>query len=90
MDKCKILTNEVLKGLLKAEPRQIGKRILDSVKGFGLPLNVLEDTEVVNDVEVHVKEGDLWYCFRWYSPLLLGWSARRTMGSKERCIRKCY
>lgn len=28
----------------------------------GLPLKILEDHQVVNEAEVHVSQGDLWYC----------------------------
>jgi len=62
MDRCKVITKDMLDKLLEAEPREQGKRILSSIKGFELPFNVLEDTEVANDAELHVKEGDLWCC----------------------------
>ncbi len=44
----------------------IGKKLLEPLKSLAslhnLPLNILEDKEVVNDAEVHKHEGDLWLC----------------------------
>lgn len=49
-----------------AVPAIPGKRLLEPLKSIastnGLPLNILEDREVVNEVEVHRHEGDLWGC----------------------------
>ncbi len=49
-----------------ALPAQAGKRLLEPLKGLALaenlPLNVLEDTNVSNDAEVHTHEADLWLC----------------------------
>lgn len=43
-----------------------GKRLLEALKTLAfehkLPINILEDTNVSNDVEVHRHEGDLWIC----------------------------
>lgn len=43
-----------------------GKNLLEPLKSTaierGLPFKILEDHQVVNDAEVHVHEGDLWYC----------------------------
>lgn len=43
-----------------------GKRLLEPLKTFskeyGVPLNVLEDNNVVNEAEVHKHEADLWCC----------------------------
>jgi len=49
-----------------ALPATPGKRLLEPLKSRALveklPLNVLEDSEVSNEAEVHRHEGDLWYC----------------------------
>lgn len=43
-----------------------GKRLLEPLKSRALaeqlPINILEDTKVSNEAEVHRHEGDLWYC----------------------------
>lgn len=43
-----------------------GKNLLEPLKSIaierGLPFKILEDHQVVNDAEVHLDEGDLWYC----------------------------
>ncbi|MDP3795269.1 MAG: hypothetical protein Q8R13_05100 [bacterium] len=43
-----------------------GKTFLEPINSLRalhrLPLNILEDTEVVNKVELHKYEGDLWLC----------------------------
>ena len=43
-----------------------GKRQLEPLKSLAtthhLPIQILEDTKVHNDVEVHRHEGDLWVC----------------------------
>ena len=50
---------------LDAKPVQ-GKRMLEPLSAFAkentVPLGLLEDTEVSNDAEVHIKAGDLWQC----------------------------
>lgn len=43
-----------------------GKRLLEPFASFAinnnLPFKILEDTSVSNEPELHVKEGDLWFC----------------------------
>ena len=40
-----------------------GKQLLSWPQVWrGLPFSILEDTAVVNEPEIHVKEGDLWLC----------------------------
>jgi len=45
-------------------PSEQGKRLLEPLKSVslakGAPINILEDTNVANDAEVHRHEGDLW------------------------------
>lgn len=49
-----------------AQDIEVGKRQLEPFKAFAqqnkLPITILEDTNVSNDVEVHRHEGDLWIC----------------------------
>ena len=49
-----------------AAPATPGKPLLEPLKSIaaanGLPMNILEDREVSNEVEVHRNEGDLWGC----------------------------
>lgn len=48
---------------VSAEP---GKRLLEPLKAFALahelPIQILEDTQIDNEAEVHRHEGDLWIC----------------------------
>lgn len=43
-----------------------GKKLLEPFKAFAkensLPLNILEDKDVVNEGEIHDNESDLWQC----------------------------
>lgn len=43
-----------------------GKKLLEPLKSFGkesgLPINILEDMDIVNEAEVHAHEADLWGC----------------------------
>ena len=63
--RCFVIRKEVIDRTLKNEPTP-GKKLLEPLKSLAaaskLPLNILEDKEVVNDAEVHKHEGDLWLC----------------------------
>jgi quercetin dioxygenase-like cupin family protein len=43
-----------------------GKKLLEPLKSFtkanGVPVNILEDSEVENKAELHRHEADLWHC----------------------------
>ncbi len=43
-----------------------GKNLLEPLKSMAikhsLPFKILEDHQIVNDAEVHIHQGDLWYC----------------------------
>jgi len=62
---CAFVPSSLIVETLKSKPSP-GKRLLEPLKTsaaeHGLPLNVLEDTEVSNGAEVHRHEGDLWHC----------------------------
>ena len=49
-----------------ATPPVQGKRLLEPLKSFAkqnnFPVNILEDTNVVSEAEVHKDDGDLWHC----------------------------
>lgn len=62
MEQFTLIRQEDWEMLLQKEPFMQGKRLLASIQTLGLPINILEDTDVVNDAEVHKKEGDLWFC----------------------------
>jgi mannose-6-phosphate isomerase-like protein (cupin superfamily) len=57
----KVLIDETL----SSKPAQ-GKRELEPLKSFsiahGVPLHILEDTDVISPGEVHANEADLWIC----------------------------
>ena len=65
MDQCVLVKKELIKETLMAEAKQ-GKRLIEPLKSFALennlPFKILEDKEIINEAEVHKKEGDLWYC----------------------------
>lgn len=50
---------------MASEPKD-GKKLLEPLKSLAvansLPMNILEDKNVVNDAEVHRHEADLWHC----------------------------
>ena len=63
---CVVVSAENIAELLAQFPQQ-GKRELEPLKTFskmtGMPLNVLEDTNIENnEIEVHTQMADLWYC----------------------------
>ncbi|MDO8634129.1 MAG: hypothetical protein Q7K34_02435 [archaeon] len=51
-----------------ARPGRSGKTLLEPFRSFALenklPFSILEDTAVSNDAEVHMQEGDLWFCLQ--------------------------
>ena len=55
----------VVDGTLRSSPKQ-GKHSLEPLaslaKRHGLPFSILEESDVLNDAEVHKTEGDLWQC----------------------------
>lgn len=57
-------------------PPAEGKNTLEPLKSlareYDLPINILEDTNVVNKVEVHVYESDIWLCLEGEAKFLLG------------------
>ena len=62
---CVFISADDITSLLKQEPKE-GKRELEPLKSFSrmmkVPLNILEDTRVVSEFEVHTQVGDLWHC----------------------------
>lgn len=53
-----------------------GKNLLEPLKSMAvkhdLPFKILEDHQIVNDAEVHVREGDLWYCIEGEARFIYG------------------
>lgn len=62
---CVVISADDITSLLKQESKE-GKRELEPLKSFSkmtkVPLNILEDTRVVSEFEVHTQVGDLWHC----------------------------
>lgn len=62
---CIVIKKETIKKTLAAKPAP-GKRVLEPLKSLatslGLPFNILEDTEIANEAEMHKQAGDLWHC----------------------------
>ena len=62
---CVVVRKKQITDTLKQESLA-GKRLLEPLKSFAignsLPLNILEDKEISNDAEVHMREADLWHC----------------------------
>lgn len=67
MNKHIFIGKEDTEKILQIEPKQ-GKRglpwALPDEPQLKLPFNVLEDTNVVNEPEVHDTEGDYWECLQ--------------------------
>lgn len=66
---------EFITETLSTETTQ-GKRFVEPFKSFAkeysLPLNILEDTEVTNEGEIHDHEGDLWHCLEGNATFVCG------------------
>lgn len=62
---CAFIPKEEVEKALKNTP-VVGKHHLEPFKAFSvankLPINILEDSAVSNDAELHCHESDLWYC----------------------------
>jgi mannose-6-phosphate isomerase-like protein (cupin superfamily) len=73
------------------QPALHGKRNTEPLKSFskahGASITILEDTDVVNDAEVHMHEADLWGCIDGEVTFLCGgelvdsWYGKRADGS---------
>lgn len=65
MNKHIFITKQDVERVVATEPEQ-GKRMLpwQLLEDKKLPFNVLEDTVVVNEPEVHETEGDYWECLQ--------------------------
>lgn len=65
MQKSTFVPAEQIEKSLQSAPIQ-GVRLLEPFKTLALsnnlPFKVLEDSEIINKPEIHVHEGDLWYC----------------------------
>lgn len=75
LPRCILVKDYQVKETLKTPAAQ-GKRLLEPLKTYAaankLPLNILEDKEVVNEAEVHRHEGDLWFCLEGEVTFLYG------------------
>jgi mannose-6-phosphate isomerase-like protein (cupin superfamily) len=75
MKKTILIKKEKINKTLDNVPIQ-GKNLLEPFKTFaienGLPFKILEDTNIENEAEVHVKEGDLWFCLEGEAEFVCG------------------
>lgn len=67
---------EEIEHTLKMKPTQ-GKHMLEPfasfVKSVGLPFSILEDVRLFeNDAEIHMREGDLWFCLEGEATFIYG------------------
>lgn len=64
-----------------------GKNLLEPLKSFSslndVPLNILEDTDVSNEAEVHLEEGDLWHCLEGEATFIYGGSLINGLPKKK-------
>lgn len=60
----------------KNTPPQQGKRSLEPLRSFakehGVPLAILEDTNIENEAEVHKTKADLWQCIEGEATFTIG------------------
>lgn len=87
------ISREDIKRALANKPEK-GKRTLEPIhslaKETGLPLAILEDVEVANDAEVHMKAGDLWFCLEGEVKFICGgelvepWYGKNADGSENK------
>ena len=74
----KALTILPLRGKRNLEP------FISLAKETGLPLQLLEDTDVVNDAEIHKKADDLWLCLSGEVAFICGGEMQDLWLSKRR------
>lgn len=71
---------------LAVAPTQ-GKRNLEPFLSYAkersLPFNILEDVQVTNDAEIHVKDDDLWLCLEGEVTFICGGTLGETWFSKR-------
>ena len=72
---CVLFGKESLDTVLAQEIKE-GKRELEPLKSFskleGIPFNILEDTNVVSEIEIHINMADLWHCIEGEVTFTLG------------------
>ena len=87
-----VVRKEEMQELLAQAPAP-GKHGLEPFKSFakarGLPFIILEDTDVINDAEAHMHEGDVWLClegevtFRYGGELVHAWPKQNPDGTTD-------
>ena len=69
------IPKSIIDACLANSPTQ-GKNLLEPLKTLvekeGVRINILENTKVMNKVEVHLFESDIWYCLEGEAKFLLG------------------
>src|SRR3989338_4361182 len=87
MPKSFLFKKEDVDKILSSAPAK-GKRMI--FKSSDAPLGILEDSEVINDAEVHKKDGDLWLClegkveFVYGGELVDPWFAKDKEGNENK------
>ena len=90
--KAVLISENIIKQTLSSVPVQ-GKRLLEPLRTLSLkekiPLNILEDKDIVNEAEVHTHEADLWLClegevtFTCGGEMLKPWFKKNTDGTED-------
>lgn len=75
MGTCVVVDREYITRVLGANPEK-GVHALEPLAALaqqtGFPMKILEDTQIFNDAEVHLTEGDLWFCIEGIARLIYG------------------
>jgi mannose-6-phosphate isomerase-like protein (cupin superfamily) len=94
MKKATHIESEYVEKLLTENSPTQGKRVLEPLASLAaesnLPINVVEDTDVINNAEVHMNTGDLWLClegevtFTCGGELVEPWSLKNEDGTENK------
>ncbi len=92
MQNCVYVKRELINETLGSATRQ-GKKLLEPLKTISkeskLPLNILEDKDVINEAEIHTHEGDLWQCLEGEVTFIFGgelvdpWKKKNADGTED-------
>ncbi|MBI2056285.1 MAG: hypothetical protein HYT37_02800 [Candidatus Sungbacteria bacterium] len=87
------IPHSIVEETKKKSPVQ-GKHSLEPLRSFtklnDVPLAMLEDTDIVNDAEVHTEKADLWQCIEGEAVFTIGgemvspWFKKNTDGTEDK------